>query len=195
MIFLALTSDWRPVAIRGTPRLRHFEQGITYPVMIADAHFGIRQSLDCKILSELVIGKVVSAELVLPITIRFDLVDKDRPVFAAVPGQISLPVSIDVEPSCHPSASNRRFPDGGVDGSPLPLDVAWPAHIYREQTRHRCLIERQIESAKLRPASFILTKGWDSLEKPADVPGTVGMMTRNRQRRMLVGPAASRGGP
>src|ERR1700756_5306228 len=105
--------------------------------MIADAVFRIRQSLDCKILSELAIGKVVSTELVFPITIRFDLVDKDCPVFAAMPRQISLAVSIDVEPSCNPSTLNRRLPDGGVDGFPLPLDVAWQAHIYREQSRHR----------------------------------------------------------
>src|SRR5438105_8031400 len=98
--------------------------------MIADAHFSIRRSLDCKVLSELAIGKVVSAELVLPITIRFDLIDEDCPVFAAMPRQISLAVSIDIEPSCHPSALNRRLPDGGVDGFTLPLDVAWQAHIY-----------------------------------------------------------------
>jgi hypothetical protein len=69
--------------------------------MIADAHFSIRLSLVCKILSELAIGKVVSAELVLSITIRFDMIDKDCPVFAAMPRQISLAVSIDIEPSCH----------------------------------------------------------------------------------------------
>src|SRR6516164_1000192 len=98
--------------------------------MIADANFRIRQSFDCKILSELAIGKVVSTELVLPITVRFDLVDKDCPVFAAMPRQISLAVTVDVEPSSHPPAFNRHFPDGGVDGFPLPLDVAWQAHIY-----------------------------------------------------------------
>ena len=98
--------------------------------MIADAHFTICQSFDCKILAELPIGKVVSTELVLPIPIRFDLVDKDCPVFAAMPRQISLAVAIDVEPSCHPSTFNRRLPDGGVDGFPLPLDVAGQAHIY-----------------------------------------------------------------
>jgi hypothetical protein len=98
--------------------------------MIADTHFSIRQSFDCKIFSELAIGKVVSTELVFPITIRFDLVDKDCPVFAAMPRQISLAVSIDIEPSCHASALNRRFPDGGVDGFALPLDVAWQAYIY-----------------------------------------------------------------
>jgi hypothetical protein len=98
--------------------------------MIANAYVSVSQSLDCKILSELAMGKVVSTELVLPITIRFDLVDKDCPVFAAMPRQISLVISIDVEPPCHPSALNRRLPDGGVDGFPLPLNVAWQAHIY-----------------------------------------------------------------
>src|SRR6516162_1642385 len=108
--------------------------------MIPNAHFSIRQSLDCKILSKLTIGKVVSTELVLPITIRFDLVDKDCPVFAAMPRQISLAVSIDVEPSCHPSALNGRLPDRGVDGFPLPFDVAWQAHIHRQQARHHTLL-------------------------------------------------------
>jgi hypothetical protein len=98
--------------------------------MIANAHLSIRQSLDCKILSELAIGKVVSAELVLPITLRFNLIDKHCPLFAAMPRQISLAVSIDIEPSCHPSALNRRLPDGGRDGCSLPLDVAWQARIY-----------------------------------------------------------------
>jgi hypothetical protein len=107
--------------------------------MIANAHFSIREARDRKILSKLTIGKVVSTELALPITIRFDLVDKDCPVFAAMPRQISLAVSIDVEPSGHSTALNRRLPDGGVDGFPLPLDVAWQAHIDREQKRHRFL--------------------------------------------------------
>jgi hypothetical protein len=127
--------DADPIA--GDARLRHFEQGIADPVMIANAHFGIRQSLDCEILSELAMGKVVSTELVLPITIRFDLVDKDCPVLAAMPSQISLAVTLNVEPPSHSPALNRCPPDGGVDGSPLPLDVAWPAHIYRGRTRHR----------------------------------------------------------
>src|SRR5215471_10849129 len=107
--------------------------------MIANAHFSISQSLDGKILSELAIGKVVSTELVLPITIRFDLVDKDSPVFAAMPRQISLAVAIDIEPPRHPPALNRRLPDCGVDGFPLPLDVAWQADIYRKQARHRAV--------------------------------------------------------
>jgi hypothetical protein len=108
--------------------------------MIADAHFSIRQFFDCKILSELAIGKVVSTDLVLPITIRSDLIDKDCPVFAAMPRQVSLAIPIDVEPSCHPSTLNRRFPDGGVDGFPLPRDIARQTHVHRKQARHRALL-------------------------------------------------------
>jgi hypothetical protein len=50
-----------------------------------------QQSLDCKILSELTIRKVVSTELVLPITIGFDLIDKDCSVFAAMPAKSPWP--------------------------------------------------------------------------------------------------------
>jgi hypothetical protein len=78
--------------------------------------------------------------------IRFDLVDKDGPVFAAMPRQISLAVAIDVEPSCHAPALDRRLPDGGVYGFPLPLDVAWPAHIHRKQARHRVRLRSSIEA-------------------------------------------------
>jgi hypothetical protein len=45
-------------------------------------------------------------------------------VFAAMPRQISLPITIDIEPSRHPSALNGRLPDSGVDGLSLPLNVA-----------------------------------------------------------------------
>ena len=120
--------DADPIA--GDARLRHFEERIADPVMIANAHFGIRQSFDRKILAELAINKVVATELVLPVTIRFDLIDKDCSVFAAMPRQIALTVAIDIEPPYRPSALNRRLPDGGVDGFALPLDVAWQAHIY-----------------------------------------------------------------
>src|SRR5438874_988977 len=97
--------------------------------MIANAHLSIRQSLNCKILSELAIGEVGSAELVMPIAIGFDLIYEDCPVFAAMSRQISLAVAVDVEPARNTTALNGLLPDGGVDGFPLPLDVAWQAHI------------------------------------------------------------------
>jgi hypothetical protein len=58
-------------------------------------------------------------------------------MLAAMPRQIALAVAIDVEPPYHAPALNRRLPDGGMNGFPLPLDVAWQTHIYRKQARHR----------------------------------------------------------
>ena len=86
-------------AIAGDARLRHFEQGTADTVAIADAHVGIRQSIDREILSELPIDEVVSAELVLPVTIGLDLVDEDCAVLAAMP-----PIS----PWASPSIFSRR---------------------------------------------------------------------------------------
>jgi len=76
-----------------------------------------------KILAELAIGKVVSTELVLPITIRFDLVDKDCPVFAAMPGEIPLSIALHIRAmDCNPTL-DRLLPNRGVDFRAPPFDV------------------------------------------------------------------------
>ena len=90
-----------PTPVAGDARLRHFEQGAADPVAVADAHLLVRQAVDGEILPELPIGEVVSTELALPIAIGVDLIDEDGPVLAAVPGQVSLPVAVDVEPPHH----------------------------------------------------------------------------------------------
>jgi hypothetical protein len=54
----------------------------------------VRQAVDGEILAELPIGEAVSIELALPITIGVHLIDEDGPVFAAMPGQVALPVAI-----------------------------------------------------------------------------------------------------
>src|SRR6516162_2033939 len=79
-------ADADPIA--GDARLRYLEQGIADPVLVADAHFRTRQSLDSKILLELAMGKVAATKAILPIAVGVDLIDKDGPVFATMPGQI-----------------------------------------------------------------------------------------------------------
>jgi hypothetical protein len=54
------------------------------------------------VLTELAIAEVASAELALPITIGVDLVNENGPVLAAVPDQISLTITVDIEPPHHP---------------------------------------------------------------------------------------------
>ncbi|ESY81024.1 hypothetical protein X740_10925 [Mesorhizobium sp. LNHC221B00] len=80
-------------------RLGHFEQGAPNPVAIADAHIMIRQAIDCEVLAKLSVGKIVAAQLALPIPVGFRLIDQNGPLLAAVPCHISLSVAIDVEPS------------------------------------------------------------------------------------------------
>jgi hypothetical protein len=66
---------WHDVAGEGAHRAPH---RLADEVLVADAHFGIRQSLDSKILPEIAIGKVAAAKMILPIAIGVDLIDKDR---------------------------------------------------------------------------------------------------------------------
>ena len=108
--------------------------------MVADAHFPVGQAVDREILAELAIGEVVAAKLSLPIGVRVDLINKDRAMLAAMPLQIALTVSVDVEPPHHPPASHRRFPDPGMDGFALPRDVARKPDIDRKQARHLSLL-------------------------------------------------------
>jgi hypothetical protein len=59
-----------------------------------------------------------------------DLIDEDGAVFTAMPGQVALPVAIDIEPPNHPRALDRVFPHAGVDGPAL------PGHILRHADIH-----------------------------------------------------------
>jgi hypothetical protein len=79
------------------------------PVAITNAHLIVGQAVDCEVLAELPKGEVASVELILPIMIRGDLIDKDGPVLAAVPRQITLTIAVDVEPPHHTPAFHRAF--------------------------------------------------------------------------------------
>jgi hypothetical protein len=81
-------------------------------------------------------GEVAAAELALPVSIGIDLVDEDGPVLAAVSGEISLCVAVDVEPPDHAPALNRFFPDACVDRLSAPRNIARETHIYRKEARH-----------------------------------------------------------
>ncbi len=130
--------DADPVA--GDTRLRHFEQRASDPVMVADAHFCVRQAVNREILAELAVGEVIAAKLSLPIAVRIDLIDKDRAMLAAMPLQIALTIPVDVEPPRHSTALNRRFPHSGMDRFALPRNVAREPNIDRKQARHLFLV-------------------------------------------------------
>jgi hypothetical protein len=61
---------------------------------VADAHGIVGQSFHREVLAELSVDEVDPRQLLLPIAIRFDLVDEDGALLTAVPGQVALTVSV-----------------------------------------------------------------------------------------------------
>src|SRR5262249_44760190 len=88
-------------AVAGDPRLSDFELGRADPVPVADAHLVVRQAVDGQVLPELAVTEVVPAEMTLPVPIRPDLIDQHGSLLAAVPVQVALTVTVDVEPTDH----------------------------------------------------------------------------------------------
>jgi hypothetical protein len=68
--------------------------------------------------------------LLLPITIRIDLVHEDGALFTSVPRKISLAVSVQFQPADPTAARHWILPDPGVNGATLPLDVAWETDVH-----------------------------------------------------------------
>src|SRR3954447_874007 len=117
--------------------LGHLEDGAADPEAVADADLVVAEALDGEVLAELPVDEVVASELALPVTVGVELVDEHGAHLAAVPGEITLPVALDVEPA-HPARTRDRILEhAGEDGLPLPGDVLRHAHVDGHQRAHR----------------------------------------------------------
>ena len=83
------------------------------------------------VLAELSVNEVSPPQLLLPVTIRFDLVDEDRALLASVPGEVALTISVEIQHADAAAATHWSLPDRGVYKATLPLDVARKADIHR----------------------------------------------------------------
>src|SRR5438477_12774528 len=81
-------------AIAGNARLSDLEQRAADLITVADAHGTVGQSFDREVLAKLSVDEVGPLQLLLPIAVRFDLVDEDGSLFTPVPGQVALTVSL-----------------------------------------------------------------------------------------------------
>src|SRR5262249_52944061 len=99
---------------------------------VADAHGIVGQSFDREVLAKLSMDEVGPLQLLLPIAIRFDLVDEDGALLTPVPGQVALTVSVEIQPADPTPATHRSLPDPGVYGATLPLDVARKCNVHRQ---------------------------------------------------------------
>src|SRR4051794_4399308 len=82
-------------------------------------------------------NQVATAQHLLPISVRFDLVNEDGAVLAPVAAEISLPVAVDVQSTRPTALADRPLPHGSAHGPALPLDVAWQPDIDRKQLSYR----------------------------------------------------------
>src|SRR5947207_13049556 len=118
-------------AIAGNARLGDLEQRVADLITVADAHGIVGQPFDREVLAELSVDEVGPLELLLPVAIRFDLVDEDGALLTPVPGQVALTVSVQFQPADPTAATHWILPDRGVHGATLPLDVARKSDIHR----------------------------------------------------------------
>src|SRR5208283_4605352 len=118
-------------AIACHARLSDLEKCAADLKAIADAHDIISQSFDRKILTELPVNEIAPLQLLLPIPIRFDLINEDGSMLASVPGQVALTISLKIQPADATATSHRIFPDPGVHRARFPRDVARKPHVHR----------------------------------------------------------------
>ena len=118
-------------AIAGDARLGDLEQRAADPIAVADRHDLVGQSFDREVLAELPVDEVGPLQLLLPMAIRFDLVDEDRALLPAVSGAIALTVAVEIQPADATAAAHGILPDPGVHRAPLPLEVAWKSDVHR----------------------------------------------------------------
>ena len=116
-------------AVAGHTRLRDFEHSAADAIAIADADLAVGQAFHREVLSELPECEIGSLQFTLPVVIGIHLVDKHSPVFSTVTGQITLCVTIDVEPPNQAPSLHWLLPHGRVDSLPAPRDLAGKTHV------------------------------------------------------------------
>ena len=118
-------------AIAGHARLRDLEQCAADLITVADAHGIVGQAFDREVLAELSVDEVGPLQPLLPIAMRFDLVHEDGSLLTAVPGQVTLTVSVEIQPAYTTTATHRILPDPGMHSATFPRDVARKSHVHR----------------------------------------------------------------
>jgi hypothetical protein len=100
-------------------------------ITVADAHGIVGQSFDREVLAELSVNEVGPPQLILPVTIGFDLIGEDGALLAPMSGQVALTVSMKIQPGNAAAASHGILPYPGAHCATLPHDVAWKSDVHR----------------------------------------------------------------
>jgi hypothetical protein len=109
--------------------LGDFEQRPADPIAVADADLAVGQAFHGEVLSELPEAEITPLQFTLPIVIRIHLVDKNGALLSTVTVEVTLCVTIDVEPPNQAPSLHRLLPHGRVDDFPAPCDLAGMADV------------------------------------------------------------------
>ena len=120
----------------GDPWLGDLEFGVPDAVAVADTHFGVGEAGNGEVLPEVARSQIVAIQIGLPEVVRLGLIHHDCALFPAVAAQVTLAVTVDVEPAHHDRALDGGLPNPGVDGFIAPLHVLGHAHIDRNKGAH-----------------------------------------------------------
>jgi hypothetical protein len=80
--------------------------------------------------------QVVTAQVAAPVPVGLQLVDQHGPLLTAVPGEVALPVAVDVAAVHATPPVDRVLPHAGVHGPALPRDVAGKPDVDRDECAH-----------------------------------------------------------
>src|SRR5215475_8491926 len=100
--------------------LRHLDHRAPDAKLIADVDGPFVQSLRGKVLAEYSVWQLRARKLCLPERIMFRRIDIHRLVPPAMNGEVSLLITIEIEPPKHEAADHRLFVDPGRHSSSMP---------------------------------------------------------------------------
>jgi hypothetical protein len=100
-------------------------------ITVADAYDIVGQPFDCEVLTKLSVDEISPFQLLLPIAIRFNLINEDGSMLTSMPGQVALTVSLEIQASDATATLHWMLPDPGVYRVPLPRDVARKPNVHR----------------------------------------------------------------
>jgi len=116
-------------AVAGDARLRDLEDGGADLVAVADADLVVAQPLDREVLAELAVDEVIATELSLPVAVGVELVDEHGPLLAAVPAQVALAVTVEVELAHTATAADGFLEDACRHRFAVVHYQAWTANV------------------------------------------------------------------
>ncbi len=132
--FWMVETEANPIA--RDARLADLEDAAADAKPVSNTDLGIGQAIDCEVLSEIPIDKVLSPEIGGPVAVGFELIDHERALLAAMAGKIGLAIANEIKPPGENAPLYRLLPDRRPDGFSAPFHLTRQPNIHRDDDTH-----------------------------------------------------------